>query len=186
MEIVADASLSQKFTKAKRNWFANAHSKLNPEQGGRSLVGTTKTRHLHEKESGGHKERASLIEPMLMLSISMGRVNFAKGNWVFLSCLPWGYKQIHEFETEAATFGSSSFALTVNCGGKSLGSPKRKNRNALCTNNSVSRSLWAWPLAWTRQLRSLLTLRLGKLTRQKQKQCAVDSEHTLVSFPHRQ
>lgn len=96
MEFVADASFSQKFTKAKRNWFANVHSKLNPEQWGRSPVGTTKTRHLHKKESGDHKDRASLIEPMLMLSISMGRVNSAKGNWVFLSCLPWGYKQIHE------------------------------------------------------------------------------------------
>lgn len=124
--VVANASFSQKFTKAKRNWFANVHSNLNPEQGGKSLVGTTKTRHLHKKESGGHKERASLIEPVLMLSISMGRVNFAKGNWVFLTCLPWGYKQIHEFWTKAATFGSSSFALKVNCGGKSLGSPKGK------------------------------------------------------------
>lgn len=129
---------------------------------GGPLQGRQNPGHLHEKESGGHKERASLIEPMLMLSISMGRVNFAKGNWLFLSCLPWGYKQIHEFGAEAASSGSSSsFAFQVSCGGKSQGSPKRRGRNALCTNNSVSRSLWAWPRAWTRQLRSVLTLHLG-------------------------
>lgn len=47
---------------------------------------------------------------------------------MFLSCLPWGYKQINEFGTETATLGSSSFALKVNCGGKSQGSPKKEKQ----------------------------------------------------------
>lgn len=35
-------------------------------------------RHLHDKESAGHKGTVSLIEPVVKLSIKMGRVNYAK------------------------------------------------------------------------------------------------------------
>lgn len=171
--------------KPKRNWFANVHSKLNAAQWGRSPVGTTKTRHLHEKESGGHKERASLIEPMLMLSISMGRVNFAKGNWLFLSCLPWGYKQIHELGLKLLLLALLLLLLlkwTVAESPEAAQKGKTEMPFALTTLFHApfehgplhGRGSWeaCWHYIW------------GKLTRKKQKQCAVDSEHTLVSFPH--
>lgn len=99
-------------------------------------------RHLHEKASAGHKESASLIEPVLMLSISMGRVNFAKGNWVFLSCLSWGYKQIHELGLKLLLLALLLLPFLLK--GIMVESPKaapKKNRHALYTNNSVSHSL---------------------------------------------
>lgn len=106
---VTSPSFSLDFHRSHRNWFANVHSELKRQQWGRAgqsafsaasllfdLVGTTKRSTCMRIQSASHKETASLIEPASELSIWMGRVNFAKGNWVFLSCLSWGHEQIHE------------------------------------------------------------------------------------------
>lgn len=68
----------------------------------------------------------------------------------------------------------------VEIGSKMIQSPTPAPKNALSTNNSVSCSLWVWPLVLAKQLKWLLARCLGKLTRQKQ--LAVDREQTVVSF----
>jgi len=53
----------------------------------------------------------------------MGRVNFAKGNWVFLSCPSWGREQIHEEGLKLLLFALPLEEGIVEIGSKKIQTP---------------------------------------------------------------
>lgn len=96
----------------------------------------------------------------------MGRVNFAKGNRVFLSCLSWSHQQPGEvasffFLSSLWEVGLMEIGIQKKDPNPTAVPPKKEKNWQLCF------MLPVWPLPLVEQLKWVLARCLGKLTRQE-------------------